>query len=69
MVEQYKAKEQMRMQVQMADRAELQKIAQYQSKLDQRDKLQKQEMERKEKEKEKIYLKLKAAEEQRKKEL
>lgn len=37
----------MRIQVEMADRAELEKISQYQSKLDQRDRIQKQEMEKK----------------------
>lgn len=41
------------------NKQELDKIKQYQSKLDMRDRQQKAEMERKEKEKEAIYLKLK----------
>ncbi len=67
MVQQYKQKEEVRIQMEMVDRQELEKIAHYQSRLDQRDKQQKIELMKKEKEKEAIYLKLKAAEEERKK--
>lgn len=69
MVQQYKQKEEVRIQMEMLDRQELEKIAHYQSRLDQRDKQQKIELMKKEKEKEAIYLKLKAAEEERKKQL
>ena len=41
MVEQYKVKEEMRAQAMMADQQELEKIQQYQSRLDQRDRQQK----------------------------
>jgi hypothetical protein len=41
MVEEYRVKEEMRAVVESADRAELEKIAQYQSRLDQRDRQQK----------------------------
>lgn len=51
MVEQYKMKEEMRMQEEIAERQELEKINQYQSRLDQRDKRQKLELAQKEKEK------------------
>jgi hypothetical protein len=61
MLEQYKAKNELRVQYETAEQKELEKIAQYQSRLDQRNRQQKLENARKEKEKEAIYLKLKAA--------
>ena len=69
MQQQYTLKQEVRMAEMRRDQEELDKIAQYQSGLDQRDKRQREEMAKREKEREAIYHRMKAAEEQRKKEL
>ena len=67
MLEQFKLKQELRMQEAVAEQQELQKISKYQSRYDERDKRHKLELAQKEKEKEAIYQRMKAAEQQRKK--
>ena len=69
MQQQYTLKQEVRMAEMRRDQEELEKINQYQSGLDQKDKRQREEMIKREKEREAIYYRMKAAEEQRKKEL
>ena len=61
MLEQFKMKEELRMQEAVSEQQELQKIAKYQSRYDERDKRHKLEMAQKEKQREEIYQRMRAA--------